>query len=121
MKMAISAKSPVAITTDAPKESYPYVCFRDKQVDKLETSLGEMPEVGDEVTVTMTLKCTALRKDENGKSADFNVVSVAGGETSEAEDEGDDEKEEAPMADMKGVKNPALKKGMAKMMEGKKY
>lgn len=120
MKMAIAVKSPGVLATDNAKESYPYVCFRDEQVDKLESTLGELPEVGEEITVTLTLKCTALRKDENGKSADFNVTEVNGAEAGESEDEGE-EKEEAPMADMKGVKNPAMKKAMAKMMAKEKY
>ena len=113
--MAVSVKAP-AVVTDSPKESYPMVCFRDKQVDKLETSLGEIPEVGDELTLTMTVKCTGVRKDENGKSVDFNVLSVDGAEENETPEE-EPEKKEAPMADMKGVKNPAMKKAMAKMME----
>ena len=102
--------------TDKPKVTYPSICFRDEAFDGVKEALGEMPKLGDEVTVALTMKVTALRDDQYGKSVDFDVLSVDGKAVEEGD--GDDEyeeKEEAPMAEVKGTKNPAVKKAMAAM------
>jgi hypothetical protein len=124
MKTDMAIKPKTLATDPVTKESYPTLTFRDKQVDNLEKALGELPELDAEEELMVTVKCSGVRKDEYGKSVDFKVLSVAPCDDGEKDDkdEGEDEGEDepAPMADMKGVKNPAMKKAMAKMMENEK-
>lgn len=54
------------------KISYPSLCIRDKS---LEAAFGkELPEVGEELEATLTLKVVGTRNDQYGKSVEFEVI-----------------------------------------------
>lgn len=96
--------------SDEPR--YPEVCFRDEHFDKIKEAIGEMPDVDDELVLTIHVKCSGIRKDSYGNSIDFKITGLdeaSGFKPKEGEDE---EEDEEPEKESGKKMNPAIQKAM---------
>jgi hypothetical protein len=109
--MDLGKKSPSpevapSLVSDTKKISYPGVTLNDEVA---EAFLKDHPcDLGDELTATVKLRVSSLRKDEYGHSVGFDVVALddvkaSGGEKEDAEGETEDDGDESEPDDQEKI------------------